>query len=376
MSITSSGQISVSDINTELGRRSDDTYSFKLGEGGTYGAINPHSVDRPNGTSPFSLREWYNYDHDAAPTDYFANSLNVGNQELVARYDTSLYASYPGSGTSISDEGHGSGSATVKNSPPFTDNVANPNLPSYFTMNGSSHCISITNSVRQHAYLTYGYGGNPGLGGRKYYAYQRLILWVYIPSSRSGTIYNDVNYKVYVNSSGRLVVTFKYGYIYGTGIYTSRPSVYSFMGTTFTKDCFVTCPRDQWIMVDCSNTNYVYRYRSGRRTYSRNYPQYILKVYKADGTTDTNTQSGSPSTAHSVPINHTPASGDLMTETVYGTTTYMAGRIGAMFIIRPTDGMWYSNSSRTTSGSGHSASYCDGGGGDTFYADTKTIYGH
>lgn len=67
MPLPSSGQISFSDINTELGRASDDEMSLSDAEGGVYGAINTSSPSYPDGIAPNSISEWYDYDHNAGP---------------------------------------------------------------------------------------------------------------------------------------------------------------------------------------------------------------------------------------------------------------------------------------------------------------------
>jgi len=67
MTLPSSGQISFSDVNTELGRGSTDEMSLSDAEGGVYAPINQNSTDKPDGIAPNSISEWYGYDHNAAP---------------------------------------------------------------------------------------------------------------------------------------------------------------------------------------------------------------------------------------------------------------------------------------------------------------------
>tara|TARA_R100000152_G_C6755021_1_gene178740 strand:+ start:58 stop:672 length:615 start_codon:yes stop_codon:yes gene_type:complete len=68
MTLTSSGQISMSDIRTEL----DDSGEIKLKEAsdGTVATINTlnASSDRPDGSAPHAMSEFYSYNHDAATT--------------------------------------------------------------------------------------------------------------------------------------------------------------------------------------------------------------------------------------------------------------------------------------------------------------------
>ena len=46
----------------------DNETSMKRAEAGTYDTINTNndSGDRPNGSAPYSMAEWYDYDHNAS----------------------------------------------------------------------------------------------------------------------------------------------------------------------------------------------------------------------------------------------------------------------------------------------------------------------
>jgi hypothetical protein len=66
MTLPSSGPISFSQVNTELGRSSTDEMSLADAEGGAYAPINQNSPDKPDGVAPYSMSEWYDYDHNAA----------------------------------------------------------------------------------------------------------------------------------------------------------------------------------------------------------------------------------------------------------------------------------------------------------------------
>ena len=69
MTLTASGQISISDINGEFGR-SGTTANSSLEDlsDGTVANINTvnDSSDRPDGSAPHAMSEFYSYDHDAA----------------------------------------------------------------------------------------------------------------------------------------------------------------------------------------------------------------------------------------------------------------------------------------------------------------------
>jgi len=73
MSMPPSGQISMSQINTELGRASNSQISLDTAENGGYVAINILSSSRPSASNPAAMSEWYSYNHSAAP----ANSVTI-----------------------------------------------------------------------------------------------------------------------------------------------------------------------------------------------------------------------------------------------------------------------------------------------------------
>jgi hypothetical protein len=64
MTLPASGSsISMSQINTELGRSSTATISLDSAENGTYVAINTCGPNYPLAANPASLSEWYSYNH-------------------------------------------------------------------------------------------------------------------------------------------------------------------------------------------------------------------------------------------------------------------------------------------------------------------------
>ena len=81
MALTSSGQISFSDINTEFGR-SGTTANTSLEDlsDGTVATINTvnDADDRPDGSAPHSITEFYSYDHDLAPATSWSVADNTG----------------------------------------------------------------------------------------------------------------------------------------------------------------------------------------------------------------------------------------------------------------------------------------------------------
>jgi hypothetical protein len=66
MALQSSGAISMSQINTELGRSSTAQISLDTAENGGYAAINTCGSPRPSSSNPATMSEWYGYNHSAA----------------------------------------------------------------------------------------------------------------------------------------------------------------------------------------------------------------------------------------------------------------------------------------------------------------------
>ena len=66
MALPSSGEIKMSQINTELGRTSTAAISLDDAENGTYATINTSSSSYPDSANPAKMSEWYGYDHSAA----------------------------------------------------------------------------------------------------------------------------------------------------------------------------------------------------------------------------------------------------------------------------------------------------------------------
>lgn len=65
MALTASGQISFSDINTELGQSSDAELSLNDAANGNVATINTNSANTPDSSTPHKISEWYSYDHSA-----------------------------------------------------------------------------------------------------------------------------------------------------------------------------------------------------------------------------------------------------------------------------------------------------------------------
>ena len=78
MTLPSSGQISMSQINTELGRTSTAEISLDTAENGGYATINTCSPSYPSSGNPASMSEWYSYNHAATCCPIYGTYLGFG----------------------------------------------------------------------------------------------------------------------------------------------------------------------------------------------------------------------------------------------------------------------------------------------------------
>lgn len=64
MALTSSGQLSLGEIRTELGS-SATNFNLAGAAAGNFGTINQDSTNKPNSSAPHAVSEWYGYNHTA-----------------------------------------------------------------------------------------------------------------------------------------------------------------------------------------------------------------------------------------------------------------------------------------------------------------------
>ena len=108
MSLTSSGQISMGDISTELG--DSGSISLKEASDGTIATINTQndSADRPDGSAPHAMTEFYSYDHDLAGTSWSVadntglDLADLPGQTATSNKDAQMTVSSGSGGTSCS----------------------------------------------------------------------------------------------------------------------------------------------------------------------------------------------------------------------------------------------------------------------------------
>lgn len=93
MALPSSGQLSISDILVEGGQSSTraNTTLKDLSTGVVF-TINTSSPSYPNGSAPYSISEWYGYDHSASSTKYYwdlSNDIKWDNPSTLPLASTS-----------------------------------------------------------------------------------------------------------------------------------------------------------------------------------------------------------------------------------------------------------------------------------------------
>ena len=83
MALPSSGQISLGDINVELGRSRTSTISLDAAENGSYAGINGCSPVVPNSGNPARMSEWRGYNHSFACCNAPSISLNSNTSSSI-----------------------------------------------------------------------------------------------------------------------------------------------------------------------------------------------------------------------------------------------------------------------------------------------------
>lgn len=117
MALSTTGPLSMGDINQELGRARTASISLDAAENGSYATINPNSPSKPSSTNPATISEWRGYNHTATAPSITITSYSNGF----------LYFTIGGTGYSPS-------TLTIKKSTtsatgPWTSDTAGSNSP-------------------------------------------------------------------------------------------------------------------------------------------------------------------------------------------------------------------------------------------------------
>jgi hypothetical protein len=117
MALSTTGPLSMGDINQELGRARTASISLDAAENSSYATINPNSPSKPSSSNPATISEWRGYNHTATAPSIIITSYSNGF----------LYFTIGGTGYSPS-------SLTIKKSTtsatgPWTSDTAGSNSP-------------------------------------------------------------------------------------------------------------------------------------------------------------------------------------------------------------------------------------------------------
>ena len=98
MALQSSGQIKMSELNTEFGLLAERQLGLKDASDGTAATINTAnaSTDRPDGTAPHAISEFYGYDHSASSvtdSDYYWLGDGVNDTLRFTNHSSTLFGS-------------------------------------------------------------------------------------------------------------------------------------------------------------------------------------------------------------------------------------------------------------------------------------------
>jgi hypothetical protein len=98
MALQSSGQIKMSELNVEFGLQETRLLRLKDASDGTVATINTAnaSTDRPDGTAPHAISEFYSYDHSASSvtdSDYYWLGDGVNDTLRFTNHSSNLFGS-------------------------------------------------------------------------------------------------------------------------------------------------------------------------------------------------------------------------------------------------------------------------------------------
>ncbi len=163
MAINSSGPIKLNaDIGVELGVNNNKSTSLEDASTGTIATINTASSDRPDGSAPHSMSEFYGYNHSASsgPTAFNGVFFDDFYLTSASQATSSSRPSFAGEGSSVANQ-DASGSYAV-NMSNFTDSKSNTftKRPPYevndFVFNSSDGYYYAPDNNSTHPYIRIG----------------------------------------------------------------------------------------------------------------------------------------------------------------------------------------------------------------------------
>lgn len=164
MALPSSGQISMGDINVELGRSRTSQISLDAAENGSYGAINGCSPVVPSSGNPARMSEWRGYNHSFACCNAPSISLNSKSSSSISvniSYSncqaTHLEYSSNGGGSWTSDSGGCTSPRSIGSLSASTTYLVRVRITCTSTQNysGYSNILTVTTDAGCPPYGTY-----------------------------------------------------------------------------------------------------------------------------------------------------------------------------------------------------------------------------
>lgn len=201
MAVPSSGALSLNGIRRELETNdynsavSYTNTSLKDCSNGTVATINTNnaSADRPDGSTPHAMSEFYSYDHDLASLTSFNTSVGAStpsNACALTQITTTRYHdgsnSLPVVGDTVFDDAGGT-SPTADSNYKYTSG--------YFTITGGGGEVTATGGCRSERRLKFNieFIGNSKSGIPMYhYEYKNPIHAPYGPGRYVGTMVDDL----------------------------------------------------------------------------------------------------------------------------------------------------------------------------------------
>lgn len=172
MALQGSGALSFNEIGIEIQRASGSILNITTAETGGYVALNPYSTYKPDGITPSSVSEWYNYNHTQLQLIPFFQITKSAPSNVNVNTNFNFTITVANSGNSATN-----GSAVV-----VTDVL--PSNVQFVTYNAPGWNINQFGTTIQATRYDVLAPNN---------AYQNIVLTVKIVNCASGAYYNQAN---------------------------------------------------------------------------------------------------------------------------------------------------------------------------------------
>jgi len=107
MALSTTGSLSMGDINVELGRARTASISLDAAENGSYATINQNSSSKPSSSNPATISEWRGYNHTAASSGGGSSGGGTVNTGVIwndtGRTISATYMTIKANGTTVAN---------------------------------------------------------------------------------------------------------------------------------------------------------------------------------------------------------------------------------------------------------------------------------